>query len=87
MCACVRACVRACVCVCVPSHERVWVCVRTGVCGCVCVYVCVCVCPRVQARTYGADVCMYVCVGGGRLCLEFLRERTGTINFYVLFDI
>ena len=25
----------------------------------------VCVCPRVQARTYGADVCMYVCWGGG----------------------
>ena len=28
---------------------------------------CVCVCPRVQARTYGADVCMYVCVGGGKV--------------------
>ena len=42
-----------CVCVCVCAHA--------SVCGCV--YVC----PRVQARTYGADVCMYMCAGGGKV--------------------
>ena len=53
---------------------------------CVCIHVCVC--PRVQAHTYGADVFVCMCVlEGGRLCLELLRERTGTINFYALFYI
>ena len=66
----------------VCARERV--CARMGVC--MRKRESVCVCPRVQARTYGADVCMCV-LEGGRLCLELLRKRTGTINFYALFYI
>ena len=49
----------------------------------------VCVCARMHAHN-GADVCMYACVGRGggqRLCLDLLRECTGAINFYAIFDI
>ena len=74
----VDVCVRVCVCVCV--------CVCVSVCVCVCVGVCVCGRARRHAH-YGADVCMYVCVGGGRLCLDLLRERAETINSYALFYI
>ena len=37
----------------------------------------VCVCPRVQARTYGADVCMYVCVGGGKVVSGIVKGTYG----------
>ena len=42
-----------------------------------CVYVCESVCPRVQARTYGADVCMYVCVGGGKVVSGLVKGTYG----------
>ena len=44
-----RNILHVCVCVCVCAQECVWV----------------CVCSHMQARTYGVDVCMYVCVGRG----------------------
>ena len=60
---------RAHACVCARARERVcvWVCVCMGVC----------VCPRVQARTYGADVCMYVCVGGGKVVSGIVKGAYG----------
>ena len=78
-CVCVCVCVHLCLCVCV----RTWACVcaggRTHVCVHVrvCVCVCVCVCLRVQARTYGADVCMYVCVGEGKVVSGIVKGAYG----------
>ena len=46
-----------------------------GVCVCECV--CVCVCPRVQARTYGADVCMYLRVGGWKVVSGIVKGAYG----------
>ena len=64
-------------------------CARVSVCGRVCVRARererVCVCVSARAGTHIWCGCLYVCVGGGRLCLELLRERTGTINLYALF--
>ena len=62
-------------------HGRVCVRARVWVGGCVCV--------SAHAGTYIWCGCLYVCVcrRGGRLCLELLRERMGTINFYALFYI
>ena len=48
------------------------------------VYVCVRECRH--AHMVRMFVCMCV-LEGGRLSLELLRERTGTINFYALFYI
>ena len=70
-------------CVRVREHERV--CGRACVCGGVCerarerecVCVCVCVCLRVQAHTYGADVCIHVCVRGGKLVSGIVKGAYG----------
>ena len=51
------------------------VCERVCVGMCVCMGVCVC--ARVQARTYGADVCMYVCVGGGKVVSGTVKGAYG----------
>ena len=56
-------CARGRVCVCVRARESVGV--------------CVCVCLRVQARTYGADVCMYTCVGGGKVVSGIVKGAYG----------
>ena len=63
MCVCVG------VCVCERAHECMWV--------YVCVCVCVCVCPRVQACTYGADVCMYLRVGGWKVVSGIVKGACG----------
>ena len=52
---------------CVHAHGRV--------CARECVWVCVY--PHVQARTYGADVCMYVCVGGGKVVSGIVKGAYG----------
>ena len=71
--------------VCAREHvcSCVGVCVYVRVCACVCVHACasvcgcVCVCLGMQACTYGADVCMYVCVGGGKVVSGIAKEAYG----------
>ena len=54
-------------------------CALGRVCVCVCAResVGVCVCVHMQARTYGADVCMYTCVGGGKVVSGIVKGAYG----------
>ncbi len=63
-------------------YECVYVCVYIYVCVIVCVYICVCVCMYAQ-------VCVFGCVGAGRLSVETvkrIKQRSDKFTVSVIYN-